>query len=392
MIKLFYIYLLGGIFLKYRKFGKTDIDISVLGFGCMRLPILDGDDGKINEEESIKMIRYAVDNGVNYIDTAYPYHKGTSELLVGKALLNGYRDRVYLATKMPVWMIENYEDFDKYLNEQLCKLQTDCIDFYLLHGLSSDRWVKLKELNVFKFLEQAVKDGRIKYIGFSFHDKLDTFKEIVDSYDWTFCQIQYNYMDENYQAGTEGVKYAAEKGLAVVVMEPLRGGKLANNPPESVKVEFDNAEVKRTPAEWALKWVWDKPEVSLLLSGMNSMEQISENLRTTDDSDSNSLSNKELETIERVKELYLSFTKINCTACNYCMPCPEGVNIPRNFSIYNESFMYNDVKSYSLTYNRFFTDKQRASACVECGKCEEACPQQIEIRKHLKSVHELLKA
>jgi predicted aldo/keto reductase-like oxidoreductase len=376
--------------MQYRQFGKCDFKVSALGFGCMRLPIIDGDEGKINEPEAIKLIRHAIDNGVNYIDTAYPYHKGMSEIATGKALLDGYRDKVKLATKLPSWLINSYEDFDKYLNEQLDKLQTDHIDCYLLHSLSKRTWDKIRDLGVMKFVKGALEDGRIKQIGFSFHDKLETFKEIVDYYDWDFCQIQYNFMDENYQAGTEGLKYAVAKGMAVIVMEPLRGGKLVKNPPSEVLDLWNTADIKRTPPAWALKWIWNNPEVSTILSGMGKMNEVVENIEIAEDSYPNSLTAKELELVNLVKEKYRSFTKIGCTACSYCMPCPEGVNIPQNFGLYNEAFMYNTVEPSKMAYERFMTEKSRASACKECGLCEDACPQNLPIKAHLKEVHSLL--
>lgn len=377
--------------MQYRKFGSYDFSVSVLGFGCMRLPILNGSDSNINEEEAIKMIRFAIDNGVNYIDTAYPYHKKQSEVLVGKALLDGYRERVKLATKLPCWLINTYEDFDKYLSEQLNKLQTDHIDMYLLHALGKDDWEKMKKLNIFKFLEEEVSKGRIRYPGFSFHDELPVFKEIVDSYDWAFCQIQYNYMDENYQAGTEGLEYAASKGLAVIVMEPLRGGKLAQEPPFEVQTIWNESKVKRTPAEWALRWIWNRKEVTTVLSGMSTMDQVVENIRIADSALVDSLNENELHLVNRIKEKYKTLTKVNCTGCNYCMPCPSGVNIPRNFSLYNDVFIYNHLNDSQRVYNNIFSEENRASACIECGKCEEACPQNISIREHLKNVHNVLK-
>jgi predicted aldo/keto reductase-like oxidoreductase len=374
----------------YRKFGQTGFEVSSLGFGCMRFPVIDGDNGKINEDEAIKMVRYAIDNGVNYIDTAYPYHKGNSELVVGKALKDGYREKVKLATKLPVWLAKSYEDFDKYLNEQLEKLQTDHIDFYLLHSLGNDTWNKIVDLGVLKFLDAALADGRIKYAGFSFHDDLELFKKIVDSYDWSFCQIQYNYMDENFQAGTEGLKYAAAKGLAVVVMEPLRGGKLAQTPPDEVQAIFDNAPVKRTPAEWGLSWIWNQPEVSLILSGMSTMEQVQQNVESASKVAPNSLSQEERDVIDEVKDKYNELTKIKCTACHYCMPCPAGVSIPYNFSLYNDMSMYNEKEKYFDVYNNKMPEEARANMCAECGQCEEACPQHLPIRQHLKEVHSAL--
>ncbi len=372
----------------YRKFGKTNKMVSTLGFGCMRLPILKGGDAtKIDEEKAIKLVRYAIDNGVNYIDTAYPYHGtgmdkgGASEPFVAKALKDGYREKVKLATKLPSWLIKTREDMDKYLNEQLKRLDTDTIDFYLVHGLNSKVWTTLKEAGIDEFLDKAIKDGRIKYAGFSFHDKLDTFKEIVDYYDWSFCQIQYNYLDENYQAGTEGLKYAAKKGLGITIMEPLRGGKLVNNLPKSAEDTFSEAYIKRTPAQWALKWVWNHPEVSVVLSGMNEMEQITENLKTASESEPNSLIEKELEIINEVKTIIKKKTKVNCTACEYCMPCPSGVNIPMCFTIYNNYNMFGKKEFYDM-----LKPEEKPSNCVECGKCEEHCPQGIKIREELKNV------
>lgn len=372
--------------MQYRKFGKHDIDVSALGFGCMRLPFLNGDDSQIDEEDSIKQIRHAIDNGVTYIDTAYPYHKGQSELLVGKALKDGYREKVYLATKSPVWLVKTYEDFHKYLDEQLQKLQTDHIDMYLLHALGKDRWEKLKELNVFKFLEEAISMGKIKYAGFSFHDELPVFKEIVDSYDWDFCQIQYNYMDTDYQAGKEGLEYAAAKNIAVVIMEPLKGGKLAKNPPKEVKAIWDKSETKRTSADWALRWIWNHKEVSLLLSGMGDISQVEENIKISDDSLSDSMTKEELKLVEEARDKYNELIKVNCTGCNYCMPCPFGVDIPRNFTLLNRASMYDDTEVSTESYVSM-TEENRANFCKECGVCETKCPQNLPIRTHLKEVH-----
>jgi len=271
----------------YRKLGKTDEEVSILGFGCMRLPITNNDPAKIDEKEAIKQIRYAIDNGVNYID------------------------------------------------EQLEKLQTDHIDFYLLHALNKEDWENLKKHNVFEFLDKAIEDGRIKYAGFSFHDELPLFKEIVDAYDWTFCQIQYNFIDENYQAGTKGLKYASQKGLAVIIMEPLRGGNLARVVPDDVKKLWNKAHIKRSPAQWGFRFLWNHPEITVVLSGMEKMDHIKENIRESNNGYANSLTEKELQLINEVKEIYISRIKVDCTNCRYCMPCPFGVNIPKNFKYLN---------------------------------------------------------
>lgn len=372
--------------MKYREFGKCGFKVSALGFGCMRLPIINADEKQIDEKKAISLIRYAIDNGVTYIDTAYPYHKGSSEIVVGKALKDGYREKVKLATKLPTWLTNTYGDFDKYLDEQLERLQTSNIDMYLLHALDKTRWNKLLELDIFRFIKSALSDGRIKQIGFSFHDKIDVFKEIIDAYDWDFCQIQYNFLDDNYQAGTEGLEYAAKKGIGIVIMEPLKGGRLSKTPPISVKRQWSKTEVDKTPAEWALRWVWNHSEVTTLLSGMNSMEQIIENIKTSESALPNSLSEKDLELINNVKLQYNELIKVQCTACGYCMPCPVGVDIPKNFAILNEASMYNEHDKQSHAYNNDLTLKQRAISCIECGKCETLCPQHIEIRKHLKEV------
>ena len=384
----------------YRKFGKCDFDASILGFGCMRLPLVgadqskpvqEGDPGKIDEEEAIRIIRYGIDNGVNYIDTAYPYHKGNSELVVGKALKDGYRERVHLATKLPSWLIKTADDFEKIFTEQLNKLQTDYVDLYLLHSLNKDSWKKIKKLGVLDFCDKIKKDGRAKCIGFSFHDSFDVFKDIIDSYNFDFCQIQYNYMDENHQAGTKGLKYAAEKGLAVVIMEPLRGGKLAKNPPDQIKEIWDSADVKRSPAEWGLRWVWNHPEVKVVLSGMGAMEQVVENIKSAENGYANSLTEKDMEKIEDVKDVYNELSKVGCTGCKYCMPCPNGVDIPGNFELYNDAYMYNDMESSYKAYNKFMSEQEKAGNCGQCGRCEKLCPQRLPIREYLKDVHRIFK-
>lgn len=373
----------------YRGITKDNIQISPLGFGCMRFPILDNDSGKIDEGKAIEMLRYAIDNGVNYIDTAYPYHKGNSEYLVGKALKDGYRQKVYLATKLPSWLMKTYEDFDRYLEEQLKKLDTEYIDFYLLHSLNKKHWEKLKELNVFEFLEKAQEVGKIKYIGFSFHDDLDVFKEIVDYYDWDFCQIQLNYVDRDYQAGLEGLKYAYEREISTIIMEPIKGGKLVNPSPE-IKELWDENHIKRTPADWALRWVLNHKEVSLLLSGMSNLEQVKENISTVSDASPNHLSTKELDIIDKVTNIYEEKTKVGCTSCEYCLPCPEDVAIPEVFQIYNELSIFGTQESSRNMYKNYIEKEIDASRCIECGRCETLCPQNLEVIEYLKEAHEVL--
>ncbi|GAA0740051.1 aldo/keto reductase [Clostridium oceanicum] len=368
----------------YRNFGQTNKKTSILGLGCMRFPVFNNSNKDIDEKRAIEEIRYSIDNGINYIDTAYPYHEGNSEYIVGKALKDGYREKTYLATKLPSWLINTREDMDKYLDKQLEKLQTNYIDFYLLHALSKDKWEILKKNNVFDFIEKALKNGKIKNIGFSFHDNLEVFKEIVDSYDWDFCQIQYNYLDEKYQAGLEGLKYAHKKGMAVVIMEPLRGGGIVKSVPKDVQEVWDKADIKRTPAEWGLKFLWNHKEVTVVLSGMSSINQVKENIETANHSNPNSLTKKELKLINQAKEIYNSKIKVNCTECKYCMPCSCGIKIPSIFRLYNEASMFDDVDGRKEMYNNLIEVK--ASKCIECGKCEKACPQHILIRDMLKEV------
>lgn len=379
--------------MKYRKFGKLDWKVSALGFGAMRLPVLDrANPVNINEPLAIQMMRYGFDHGVNYVDTAYGYHGGRSEIVVGMALKDGYRQKVKLATKCPSWMVQTADDYDKFLDEQLKKLQTDKIDFYLFHGLDKTRWPILQKAGVLPRAERAVADGRIGHIGFSFHDDYDTFKQIVDSYDnWTMAQVQYNYMDINIQAGTKGVEYAASKGLALVVMEPLRGGRLSN-PPEAVKKIWQNLKPTRSAVEWALQWVWDQPQASMALSGMSAMEQVVENVEIAGRSGVNTLTKEEGALYDNIREAYKGLSPIPCTACRYCMPCPQGVEIPRVFEIYNEAMMYGDLGVGRFMYRggRGLREEQRADKCTECTTCVELCPQKINVPEWMKKVHEQL--
>jgi predicted aldo/keto reductase-like oxidoreductase len=380
--------------MQYRRFEKMGFDVSILGFGCMRLPLLPGEGGnrpdpaKIDEAEAIRMIRYAVDNGVNYIDTAYPYHQGNSEPLVGKALKDGYRERVKLATKLPVWMLKTKEDFDKYLDEQLEKLQTDHIDVYLLHALNKERWETIKELDVLSYLQKAIACGKVKHAAFSFHEDISFFRTILDAFDWGMCQIMYNYMED--REWEKHMRYAHSKGIAVVIMEPLLGGKLACEPPKAVAEIWNAAGFDRSPAEWAFKWIFNYSEVTLALSGMSTMEQVVENLKITDNCKAGALSGKELAAIDKARDTYNSLTKVKCTGCRYCIPCPNNVSIPEIFSCYNEAAAYNVYKASTERYSEMRRSSQDATACVECGKCEAACPQKLPIIRHLKEAHEAL--
>jgi predicted aldo/keto reductase-like oxidoreductase len=378
--------------MKYRDFGKTGYKVSALGFGAMRLPSKGGP-MNVLEPESIELIRYAVDNGVNYIDSAYGYAGGKSEVIIGKALQDGYRQKVRVATKMPCPMVQKTEDFERIFNEQLSRLQTDKIDFYLLHGLSQATWIKMRDLGILPFLEKKLAEGHIGHPGFSFHDSFDALKEIIDAYSgWKFCQIQYNYMDVKYQAGTCGLKYAADKGLGVVIMEPLRGGRLAKEPPKEVADIWASAPTRRSPAEWGLLWVWEHPEVSVVLSGMSAMPQVKENVAVAGRSGPGVLSPQEMALFDQVREAYRKLMPIPCTACRYCMPCPNNVDIPRIFELYNDAVMYDDPVMARMQYSGRMALKadQRADKCIECKECMEKCPQKIEVPDWLKKAHTYL--
>jgi predicted aldo/keto reductase-like oxidoreductase len=339
------------------------------------------------------MIRYAIDHGVNYLDSAYMYHEGRSEVIVGQALQDGYREKVKIATKLPCILIQRADEFERIFNEQLKRLQTDKIDFYLLHGLNNMMWAKMQEMKVLQWAEGKMAAGLIGHLGFSFHDRFEVFKEIVDAYEgWTFCQIQYNYMDVNHQAGTQGLKYAADKGLAVVIMEPMRGGRLSKEPPREVADLWASAAIKRSPTEWALLWLWEHPEISVVLSGMSSMQQVTENLAVADRCGPGVLSREELALVDKVREAYRKLTPVPCTGCGYCLPCPNGVEIPRIFEIYNDGTIYDDPILSRFYYSGRFGLKpeQRAEKCIICEKCIEKCPQNVPIPEWLKKAHEFL--
>jgi predicted aldo/keto reductase-like oxidoreductase len=380
----------GGNEMQYRKFGRLDWKVSALGFGCMRLPTIGGESANVDEPEATKMLHYAIDHGVNYVDTAYPYHDGNSERVLGRALRSGYREKIKLATKLPCWDVKEAGDFDRFLGEQLERFQTGHVDFYLLHALNDDRWHAMRDLGVLGRAEQALADGRIGYLGFSFHGGYEAFQEIIDGYDgWTLCQIQYNYVDIENQAGTKGLRYAASKGLAVVVMEPVRGGRLAD-PPDAVQQIWDRASKRRSPPDWALQWVWNQPEVAVALSGMSTMQQVEENVASAAASGIGSLSAEELDLFDQVRTKYEDLCPIPCTRCDYCMPCPNGVHIPRNFTIYNDGIVYNRPDHARDGYNNRMPEEARASACIQCRECEDKCPQSIPISEWMVVVHQVL--
>jgi len=358
----------------------------------MRLPILEDDSGKINEPEAMAMIRYAIDQGVNYVDTAYPYHQHQSEPFIGKVLKDGYREKVRLATKMPCWEIKEEADFDRFLEEQLERLDVDKIDFYLLHALNARTWENVKNLGVLDWAEKRMSEGLFTYLGFSFHDDYPVFDDILNSYDnWTFTQIQYNYMDVNFQAGRKGLQQAANRGMAVVVMEPLRGGRIAKNPPPQIVAEqWATSDRGWAPAAWALHWVWDQPEVSTALSGMTTMLQVKENLATASESGVGKLTDADHAVIEQVRQAYEALAPIPCTQCEYCLPCPEGVAIPRIFELWNDAAAYDAWGHARWAYNNQIKPEARADNCIECGECEAICPQNIEIIDWLAKAHQKL--
>ncbi|MCP4113669.1 MAG: aldo/keto reductase [Desulfobacteraceae bacterium] len=374
----------------YREVPKNGNKLSVLGYGCMRFPTRMQ---TINEKLAEKQILYALDQGVNYFDTAIPYHNGKSEPFIGKVFSkNKCRDNVKIATKLSPWMANSKEDMDRILDEQLSKLKTDRIDYYLVHSLTGELWKTAKQNGVTEFLDDALNNGKIINAGFSFHGLAEEFKGIADDYDWTFCQIQYNYLDTKNQAGTAGLQYAASKDMAVMIMEPLRGGNLAKTPPPSVKKIWAKADYKKTPAAWSLGWIWNHPEVTVVLSGMNNYDHISENLVLAEKALPNSFSEKEVKLVEEAAAEFRAVMKVGCTGCQYCMPCPVGVNIPSCFDCYNSRHAFKD-KSVRLMYvfqnGGLVTDKPSlASKCVQCGKCLEKCPQHLPIPDLLNDVQE----
>lgn len=380
----------------YRKLGKTNVESSVLGFGAMRLPMVGihgptaGFDPNvpIDETEAVKMVEHAVEQGVTYFDTAYGYHGGKSEVFLGKAL-RPHRSKVMIATKLPTWLVEKTEDMERLFNEQLQKLGVDYIDCYLVHGLGSGNWPKIREKGVLEFLEKLRSTGRIRFAGFSFHDEIRVFKEIVDAYDWSLCLVQYNFYDCDYQAGTDGIAYAAARDIGIVVMEPLRGGKLVDKIPPEVQELWNGAPARKDPVEWAMRWVWNNAHVTTVLTGSSSLAQLATHTRLADHAVADSLTPAEFELFEKVRQTYRKMLKVDCTGCAYCMPCPVGVDIPQNLNMYNDSFLFKSTESNAFLYSQFLSPEQRASNCTDCQTCVEKCPQKINIPRELVEVQKL---
>ncbi len=372
----------------YRKVPKNGDELSILGYGCMRFP---GRGQSINQKLAESQMMSAIDRGVNYLDTAFPYHSGKSEPFVGKVIANnGIRNQVKIATKLPHWSVKSLEEMNKTLDTQLQRLQTDRIDYYLIHGIDGKTWARAKRKGVFEFMDTALKSGKVVNMGFSYHGNTEDFSSIVDEYDWTFCQIQYNYLDIENQAGQAGLKYAASKDMAVMIMEPLRGGNLARTPPPEVKKIWNQAETKRTPVEWSLRWIWNHPEVTVVLSGMNDQEQVDENLSIASEAIDGSLSEVETKLVEKAADTFRDVMKVGCTGCQYCMPCEDGVNIPMCFEAYNSYHTFRDkrAKLMYLFMNGGITTGEPtfASQCSKCKKCVKKCPQNLGIPTHLEEV------
>ncbi len=368
----------------YRK-DKFGNELSQLGFGCMRFQ---RNAGIIDLKEAEREILHAMELGINYFDTAYIYPG--CETAVGKVLSkNNCREKVYLTSKLPPYLVKRLEDADRIFGESLSRLQTDHIDYYLMHMLTDlATWERMKSLGIEEWIEKNKKAGRIGQIGFSYHGSSSEFLRVLEAYPWDFCQIQYNYMDEHTQGGRAGLERAYELGIPVIIMEPLRGGRLVRNLPSGVKKEFDGYKIKRSPAEWSFRWLYDQAGVTVVLSGMNSMEMIDENVRTANGSAVGNVTEEEREIYRRVVKIFEEKTKVGCTGCAYCMPCPRGVDIPGAFAAYNHSYSdsyFSGIREYFMG-TAMRKDQSYASLCIGCGKCESHCPQQIKIREELKKV------
>ena len=363
---------------------NPEYEVSHLGFGAMRLPTKNGRIDKIRANE---LLNYAIDNGINYIDTAYIYHNGECESFL-KDILNKRRSDIYISTKLPVMFVKSKEDLRDFLEKQPQKLGVECIDFYYLHSLNLDQFNKLKEYGIFEFLDEIKAEGKVKNVGFSFHDNFNSFKTIADSYKWDMCLLQYNFIDIDTQAGIRGIRYAYEKGINVFVMEPLKGGLLSDNVPGKVASVMDDENITDSPARWALKWLFNQKEITCILSGMNTIDQITDNIKTATDTQINSISDTELEVYDKIKSIYDDLIKIPCTSCRYCMACPHGVDIPECFKCYNDKMIFNRGSgTYMVQLSGLSGGSgSYASKCVECGVCISKCPQHIDIPNELKTV------
>ena len=370
--------------MKYRTMGKLGIEASAFGLGCMRFNGAASGDSVIDEEKAISLIRRAIDGGVTYLDTAYVYLSRTSEIVLGKALKDGYREKVTIATKMPSEAVHDRASMEALLSEELGKLQTDHIDFYLMHGINKEKWEYFKSIGAPQFFDDMKKAGKIRYKCFSFHGPYDEFEYILNDYDWDMVQIQYNFMDINNQAGTKGLELARKKGIPVVIMEGLLGGRLSKAP-SNVQALYDAFPVKRSPVEWAFRWLCNHPEVSVVLSGCNEESQIDDNLRIFDTVESGIMSEEELKLMDNVREAYISRTKIGCTGCRYCMPCPNGVNIPGIFSAWNNASLYDTDPRNDWNIRQIREKNHGADHCIGCGACEAACPQHLNIIESLQT-------
>ena len=370
--------------MKYRNFGKLGIQGSAFGLGCMRFNGAASGDSVIDEEKAISLIRRAIDGGVTYIDTAYVYLDKTSEIIVGKALQDGYREKVTIATKMPAELVHNREEMQAMLDEELKKLQTDHIDFYLMHGINKEKWEYFKSIGAPEFFDDMKKAGKIRYKCFSFHAPYEEFEYIIKDYDWDMVQIQYNFMNEEYQAGTKGLELAGSLGIPVVIMEGLLGGRLAKAP-DNVQALYDAFKIKRSPVEWAFRWLCNHPEIGTVLSGCNEAAQIDDNLRIFDTVEPGIMSEEELKLMSDVRDAYLSRMRIGCTGCRYCMPCPNGVNIPGIFAAWNDVSLYNADPAEHFVMNEIRSKGAGADNCVACGACEAACPQHLPIIESLQT-------
>ena len=370
--------------MKYRNFGKLGIQGSAFGLGCMRFNGAASGDSVIDEQKAVSLIRRAIDGGVTYLDTAYVYLDRTSEIVLGKALKDGYREKVTIATKMPSEAVHDRASMEALLSEELGKLQTDHIDFYLMHGINKEKWEYFKSIGAPQFFDDMKKAGKIRYKCFSFHGPYDEFEYILNDYDWDMVQIQYNFMDINNQAGTKGLELAGKKGIPVVIMEGLLGGRLSKAP-SNVQALYDAFPVKRSPVEWAFRWLCNHPEVSVVLSGCNEESQIDDNLRIFDTVESGIMSEEELKLMDNVREAYISRTKIGCTGCRYCMPCPNGVNIPGIFSAWNNASFYDTDPKTDWNIRQIREKNHGADHCIGCGACEAACPQHLNIIESLQT-------